>query len=222
MKALRSSTGLRLLVTFVFGVAFSPSVAAERGLLEPDWNEPALAKARAAMVNAARVAAPRIEAREAETPLSLPRWGFGSNISRPTIEEQARARTALPTRAVSAWPVCAAQSAEPKEVRDKTGLWYSDHYDYGCLVISISGDRTFAQDLAFPTGVTASDDCADQSPIDTTDSDTRGRFELQLSLNHIPYTIVGRCSGDAETFCRNRVAQCALVGRLVLRGGQPQ
>ena len=131
-------------------------------------------------------------------------------------------RTALPSGSIPAWPSCAKPSADPKPVTDKSGLWYTDTYDYGCVVISISGDRSAKPDQSFPAGVMLPEECSNQSAVDSTDTDTRGRFDMQISLNRIPYEIVGRCSEEAEAFCRNRAARCALVGRLILRGGRPQ
>jgi hypothetical protein len=160
--------------------------------------------------------------RDAEFPLSLPRWGLSNRIDQPTSDEISRSRAARLSGSIPAWPSCAKPTADPKPVTDGSGLWYTDTYDYGCVVISISGDRSAKPDQSFPTGVTLPDECSDQSGVDSAETDTRGRFDMQLSLNRIPYEIVGRCSDEAETFCRNRAARCALVGRLILRGGSPQ
>ena len=201
-------------------LTLSPVLAADsRTLLDPDWNDPGVAKARNALERAAR---PRDLTTDAEVPLSLPRWGLGSRIDRPTSDEQSRARIALPSASIPAWPSCAKLAADPKPVTDRSGLWYTDTYDYGCVVISISGDRSAKPDQSFPAGVTLPDECTDQSAVDSTETGTRGRFDMQLSLNRIPYEIVGRCTDEAEAFCRSRAARCALVGRLILRGGRPQ
>jgi hypothetical protein len=211
---------------FTISAAQFQSLAAERGLLEPDWNDPNVARARKNLEAAPRTLAPQSTAREAEIPLSLPRWGFGKRIDSPNSQERALSRSAAPTGAPVALPKCAAKTPKTSHVRDKTGVWYSDQYDFGCLIISFSGDRAFNPDLKFPTGLTVPDDCSEEAraapPADDSEGDAQGRFELQLSLNRLPYTLSGSCLQGAEAFCRNRAAQCALVGRLILLGGNPQ
>ncbi len=218
MKILRNSIRL----CSALALTLSPVLAAERTLLDPDWNEPGVAKARAAM-DSQRAARPAdARDRDADIPLSLPRWGLSDRMDHPSSDEQSRARAALPSGNVPAWPSCAKATAEPKPLTDKSGLWYTDTYDYGCVVISISGDRAANPDQSFPAGISLPDECSDPNAVDSTDTDTRGRFEMQLSLNRVPYTIEGHCSEEAERFCRTRAARCALVGRLILRGGSPQ
>jgi hypothetical protein len=218
MGILRTSIGLCFGLTLIL----SPALAAERVLLDPDWNNPEVARARKALESQRTAKTSPDVSRDAELPLSLPRWGLSGRIDQPTSDEQSRSRAGLLSGSIPAWPSCAKPTADPKPVTDGSGLWYTDTYDYGCVVISISGDRSAKPDQEFPTDVRPPDECSDQSGLDSTETDTRGRFDMQLSLNRIPYEIVGRCSEEAETFCRNRAARCALVGRLILRGGGPQ
>jgi hypothetical protein len=213
-------------------VAQFHGLAAERALLEPEWNDPVIARAR----NNPQLApppAPQTLAGEAQAPLSLPRWGFAKKVDDLTSEERARSRTtlsaAVASSAVVGWPKCATKTAKTEHVRDKTGIWFTDHYNFGCLVISVSGDRAFSPALKLPTAAAAApaaDDCSNPggaaSSVDDAESDTRGRFELEISLSNLPYTITGRCAEGAEAFCRNRTAQCALVTRLIFLGGNPQ
>ncbi|WP_128970311.1 hypothetical protein [Bradyrhizobium tropiciagri] len=218
MAIFRNSIGL----CFGLALTLSPGLAAERVLLDPDWNSPELAKAKNALESQRSARSSESVSRDAELPLSLPRWGLSGRIDQPTSNEQSRARSGELSGSIPAWPSCAKTLAEPKPVTDGSGLWYTDTYDYGCVVISISGDRSAKPDQDFPTDVRTPDECSDQSGLDSTETDTRGRFDMQLSLNRIPYEIVGRCTEEAETFCRNRAARCALAGRLILRGGSPQ
>jgi len=203
-----------------FALMLSPVLAAERTLLDPDWNDPGVAKAKSGLETGR--AARSNALKDGDTQLSLPRWGLGTRMDRPTPDEQSRARSALPSGNVPGWPACAKASADPSALTDKSGLWYTDTYDYGCVVISVSGDRAANPDQSFPAGLSLPDECANPTGVDSAESDTRGRFEMQLSLNRIPYTIEGTCSEEGESFCRNRAGRCALVGRLVLRGGNPQ
>src|SRR5260221_3655236 len=112
---------LRNCIGFCFGLALmlSPGLAAE---LEPNWDEPAVARARSA-VDTARAARPSAEAtnRDAEAQPSLPRWGLGTRLDRPTSDEQSRARTTtLPSANISAWPSCAKQSPDVTPLVDKS------------------------------------------------------------------------------------------------------
>jgi hypothetical protein len=212
---------------FVISAVHWHSFAAERGLLEPDWNDPSVARARInPQTGALRSQAARSSDRAGEAPLSLPRWGFGKTLDNPNAEERLVSRTAAPAGPVPGWPKCAAKTPKTEHIRDQSGIWYTDHYDFGCLVISVSGDRAFNPDLKFPAGLAAADDCsaaARAAPrADNGEGDARDRFELLISLNRLPYTIVGRCSQGAEAFCRNRAAQCSLVGRLLFLEGSPR
>jgi hypothetical protein len=212
---------------FVISTAQWQSLAAERGLLEPDWSDPAVARARInPQTGALRAQAARSSSRTGEAPLSLPRWGFGKTLDSLSTEERVVARTATPAGPVAGWPKCAAKTPKTEHIRDQSGVWYTDHYDFGCLVISVSGDRAFNPDVNFPAGLAAADDCsaaAHSAPrTDNGEGDARDRFELLISLNRLPYSIVGRCSQGAEAFCRNRAGQCALVGRLIFLEGGPQ
>ncbi|MGR9438395.1 hypothetical protein ACU8V1_25785 (plasmid) [Rhizobium leguminosarum] len=218
MNIMRTPVG----VCFGLTLALSPSFAAERVLLNPDWNEPGLAKAQTALESLRTARTSPDVSRDAEVPLSLPRWGLSNRIDRPTSEERSLSRAAPLSGSIPAWPSCAKVSAAPEPVTDGSGLWYTDTYDYGCVVISISGDRSAKTDQSFPAEVTLPDECADQSGVDSIETDTRGRFDMELSLNRIPYEIAGRCTDEAEAFCRSRAARCALVGRLILRGGSPR
>jgi hypothetical protein len=217
MGILRTSIGL----CFGLALILSPGLAAER-VLDPDWNAPEVIKAGKALESQRTARTSPDVSRDAEIPLSLPRWGLSDRIDQPTSDEQSRSRAGLLSGSIPAWPSCAKPTAVPEPVTDGSGLWYVDNYNYGCVEISIRGDRSIQPGRSFPTDVRLPDECADQSGVDSIETDTRGRFDMQLSLNGIPYDIVGHCSDEAEAFCRSRAARCALVGRLILRGGSPQ
>jgi hypothetical protein len=197
--------------------------AGERALLEPDWADPRLVQPRAAFERRAR---PRETT--GERALSLPHWGFAQKIAHPDADERSRSLAPAAAAAASPFPSCAAEPPKVQTVRDETGSWYTDSYDYGCLNISVSGDRNFDRALKppVPEGAAVTPDCPAQpqqvSPAEEEDSDTKGSFELQITLNNLPYTISGQCFEGAEGFCRDRVAQCALVDRLIFMEGSQQ
>jgi hypothetical protein len=196
------------------------SQAAERGLLEPDWNDAGVARARENL-------APEPRARSlGERSLSLPQWGFGKNITAPDGNERARARSIGNVGSSMPWPPCASPSPTTEHTRDDTATWYSDSYDFGCLHITVSGDRAYTPDLKVPAAPKLEGECSNLETRalgrEQPEGDRQGRFELQLRLNAIPYTISGECFKGAEDFCRDRSAQCALINRLILLGGNKQ
>jgi hypothetical protein len=207
---------------FALALMLSPSLAAERVLLDPDWSNPEVARARTALESQRSARSSPDVSRDAEIPLSLPRWGLSNRIDQPTSDEQSLSRAGLLSGSIPAWPSCAKLTATPEAVTDRSGVWYVDNYDYGCVRIAIKGDRAIPPGQPFRSNVRLPDECSDQSGLDSTETDTRGRFDMSLSLNGIAYDIEGHCSDEAEAFCRSRAARCSLVGRLILRGGSPQ
>src|SRR5260370_13171505 len=94
LHPIRKTLLCTVLCCFTILAAQFRSVAAERGLLEPEWNDPVIARARNNPQLAPPAPAPQSMAGEAQAPLSLPRWGFAKKIDNLTSEERARSRTA--------------------------------------------------------------------------------------------------------------------------------
>src|SRR5262245_48900862 len=109
------------------------SLAAERGLLDPKWDDPDLARARTNERGEPRALPAQPGANPREPPLSLPRWGFGRNIEALTSEERVRAMSPSPPGPAIGWPACATKTPRTEHVRDETGTWYVDNYNFGCL-----------------------------------------------------------------------------------------
>lgn len=202
-----------------------PIGLAQRTQMAVDWSE---ANTRAALENVDRERAKAGRAKSlTPTPqLSLPRWGFGQNLKRPSGTERARSFMSATPRPEFSWPSCASPSPKISEQEGETRDWYSDDYDWGCISLNIVGDRNVDASLKTAVEVPQSDcDFKDGRSIASTNAAPevdRGSFVLHLRLNGIPYTINGTCLRGAEAFCINRRAQCELVERLVLRGGRPQ
>src|SRR5262249_34852088 len=133
--------------------------------------------------------------------------------------EESRARSVVPSRKLR-WPDCAAASPQVDHVRDETGSWYTDTYNFGCLFLVVTGDRAFNPNLKIPSATPKAPDCeaglrTQSAPV----GDREGRFEVQVLLNRVPYTITGQCLEEARDFCSDRSAQCGLVDRLIFLGG---
>ena len=126
-------------------------------------------------------------------------------------------------------------------MRDATGTWFTDNYSYGesnkppCLRLSITGDINYDKEIerklhgrALGTQIAKSDhdDCENPSaepPVAAAaDDDTRQRFNIEVSIAKVAYSITGQCNSGAENFCLNRAAQCQLLNRLILKDGEQQ
>ncbi len=213
-----------IVLVAVAAIAGSGRAADNNPLLIPDWNDASLARARASFDRSGQAGAPQ---EQDDGRLSLPRWGLGKVIDRPTAEERAVSRSEGSLSSKLQWPKCASKVTATKHAVNAEGTWYSDSYDYGCVQIAITGSRAYAPGLSRPESKANVDDCSTSArrapPLSTREEgDTRGRFELNLSLNGLPYSIEGSCSKGALELCRSRAAQCAIVDRLVFLGGRPQ
>ncbi|NJO34701.1 MAG: hypothetical protein HC869_17820 [Rhodospirillales bacterium] len=107
-------------------------------------------------------------------------------------------------------------------------MWYTDNYDFGCITVSVMGDRAFNPNLKIPgvaLGRAAGNEC-DPGPEPPARAKAHEgehrRFELHLQLNRLPYTISGECLEGAEAFCTDTKAQCSLVDRLIYLGGSKE
>lgn len=199
------------------------AAAQSQALLAPDWNDPAVARANENLKKQERRG---INERSAPADdLSLPRWGFSQDMRKSNSAERSRSRSIEAPSANLRWPACARANVQPKPVSDQSGNWYTDNYDFGCIFLSITGDRTYNPNIKAPDSAARTADCEDSTDAAkdvAKGGDREGRFDLSLRLNGIPYTITGQCFTGALPFCRDRKAQCALVDRLILRGGSKQ
>jgi hypothetical protein len=208
--------------------------ATDSALLVPDSGDPALARARAGLQHLNQTVQTlgnhTIEeivptAKAGKGPLSVPRWGLSESINQPSPVEAILSRSPERFAGKFQWPKCAAKAARVDHTTNDAGTWYSDTYDYGCIQIGITGNRAYAPGLVPPNDA-GSDDCSAEArqarPLAANaEGDSNGRFELNLSLNGLPYSIEGSCSKDALGFCKSRAAQCGIVDRLILLGDQP-
>lgn len=118
-------------------------------------------------------------------------------------------------------PDCAADEPVVAEAaRDDSGSWYTLNYDWGCLAVSINGDRTSETDpgnaAPIPDGI---------SGVDVTDEGEPGDAvsEVSVFVNRfgLPYLVSVECIGDIKDFCQDQARVVDLVSILVPVDGQP-
>ena len=200
--------------------------AQDRALRQPDWNDESVARANENFKDQANK---RMFALPPGRDLSLPRWGFGKDVRTLDTNERDRARTFARAAVPMRWPECAKADPQMTHIRDETGVWYTDNYDFGCIIISVRGDRAFNPNLKIPgvgpsrRAVGSECDPGPEPPRRAKEHEgDHRRFELQLTLNRLPYTIAGECLEGAEEFCTDTRAQCVLVDRLIYLGGSKE
>jgi len=199
--------------------------AQSRALREPDWSDPGVVRAHASFQDQRRKGLITMSAPPGGRELSLPRWGFAKDIRKLEPNERSRARTPSKLTSSLKWPDCAVANPVIEHLRDETGVWYADDYDFGCVILLVRGDRAYDPNLKLPASTPRVNGCesgAGPSAQPSEEGDRQGRFDLQLLLNRIPYAISGQCYEGALEFCRNRAAQCALVDRLLYLEGSKQ
>jgi hypothetical protein len=217
--------GGRLFVSpFLAIVVLTGSALAGRAIVEPDWDDQTVQRAKKGYDAEQRtkremgVSAIDRQKSAGDAELSLPRWGFTGDLratpNRATRRESGDAHTLQ-------IPDCVAKRAKESPVRDKTGTWYVDNYDFGCLHLSVSADRNFDPDIRPPTAAQSEEDCspaAQQRPVDA----GAREFEIQVRLDKskLHYVISGECYQGAEEICQDRRAQCALIGKFDFKGGE--
>ena len=210
--------------TFAVCTASFSLYAQDRALRDPDWNDPGLVRARESFQDQRRKGLITMAAPLGGRELSLPRWGFAKDFKKLEPNEHGRARS--PTKLTSRlkWPDCAVADPKTEHVRDETGVWYTDNYDFGCVILSVSGDRAYNPNLKVSVPTPQVSVCEGVGPAvqPSLEGDRQGRFDLSLLLNRIPYTISGECYEGALEFCRDRAAQCALVDRLIYLEGNKE
>src|SRR5215467_10555366 len=136
--------------TFAVCTASFSLYAQDRALRDPDWNDPGLVRARESFQDQRRKGLITLAAPPGGRALSLPRWGFAKDFKNLEPNERNRARTPEKLTSTLKWPDCAVTTPKTEQIRDETGIWYSDSYDFGCVFLSVSGDRAYNPSLNLP------------------------------------------------------------------------
>jgi hypothetical protein len=219
---LMSSRGIRpvFLSLVVAGFAAEPALA---DLLTPDWNS-APARAYLERDRAAEPASTRAGTSSGggeQRALSLPVIGFfpGFNAAQLPPADQDRLINQTGTATLD-WPSCAVAPAAPGPVvRDDSGTWFTQNYDFGCVHVSINGDRntddTDANRARLPDGDAVG------TVDDETDSGKAGSLTIRVNRFGLPYLVSIECYDEIKALCQPNGPWQSLINRLSIVGGTP-
>ncbi|TAW00050.1 hypothetical protein ELI24_17465 [Rhizobium ruizarguesonis] len=213
-----SSKGIRpLFVCLVAaGSAADPALA---DLLIPDWNA-AAAKAFLARDRAAEPGGTG-SGGGVERALSLPVIGFfpGFNAAQLPPDDRDRLINQTDTAALD-WPSCAVTPSAPQPiVRDDSGTWFTQDYDFGCVHVSVNGDRNTDNSDANRARIPDGDGVG--SVDDETDSGTAGSLTIRVNRFGLPYLVSIECYDEIKALCQPDGPWQSLINRLSIVGGTP-
>jgi hypothetical protein len=208
------STGFRTLLvsTIVTGLTASPAFS---DLLTPDWNSP---PARA-YLERDRAAEPSTS--DPGKPLNIPVIGFfpGFNEAQPSAVLREKLINRNDTAALN-WPTCAVEPQQPTPiVRDESGTWFTQDYDFGCVLVSINGDRN--TDDSDTSLARTPDGEAVASVEDETNSGLANSLTLTVNRFGLPYVVSIECFDEIKSLCQPSGPWQALINRLSIVGGTP-
>ena len=207
-------------------VAFLWTGAAQAGtLLNPDWSSPVARKYLSLHV---------AHAAQFEFTLSFEPHGPRSpDFSLPVLGLVRGFQAANPAQATSNlfiapltvstmgwWPKCATEKPIVGNASDLTRTWYSKSYDFGCLEVSISGDRNTSSDIpaSLRDDIHPTDDVF--SVTDEGGNSTAiPPVTYDITRFGIPYSITIECYLESREFCRDFAAQKLLLDRLSIIQG---
>jgi hypothetical protein len=204
----------------------SPGASASAAeLLQPDWSAAATLKYLAAKHADIATAAPLPEnAQGQEDAFSLPVLGFKPTFSQTTVtpsmtDEFIGAAAPAP----GWWPTCASSLEAPEIAKDDSGTWYSAEYDFGCITVSLYGDRNSSAPPTPEIGDILSEPLSDTpSTVDEVGSSTPLSVTWQFVRFSIPYVLTIDCNSDSAAFCGDPNAQRILIDRLAIVAGAPK
>ncbi|MDR9759349.1 hypothetical protein RJJ37_06830 [Rhizobium redzepovicii] len=211
-KGLRPFSLSLVLASLEAGLAAGPAFA---DLLAPDWN------AAAAKTYLARQGAAEPPGSGSAMAVSLPVIGFSSGFNDAELPPAARDKLINQAdTAPFAWPSCAVAPASPGPiVRDDTGTWFTQDYDFGCVHVSVNGDRN--TDDSDQNRARIPDGDAVGSVDDETDSGTAGSLTIRVNRFGLPYLVSIECYDEIKALCQPTGPWQSLINRLSIVGGTP-
>ncbi|WP_085738169.1 hypothetical protein [Rhizobium sp. CIAT894] len=217
---------LRLIVSVACFATIFHVAAAQETLLQPIWSAPVSARYLAAVDNSAGFAAQSNEFGRLDS-FSLPviglQDGFASGTPDPALTDAFIGKASQAAPDEKWWPSCAGPVPKPQLARDDTGTWYAGTYDFGCVQVTIMGDRSTSK----PTSTQFSDELSEprvdpSSPADESgDPDDVYSVVLDSLQFGVPYTLTIDCDDSSKDLCRNRQDQLTLLSRFTIRAGKP-
>jgi hypothetical protein len=219
----RETASLLLGVISVLASAIS---ATQAELLTPDWGAPATARYLNARTQGGR-GVPWAESLERPgRSFSLPVLGLAPDFQHPDPPPATRERFiggAAPPVRPQWWPACAQPTPTVSRADDASGTWYTFNYDFGCIHVTITGDRNSASEV--PAGLSV--DLAEKRGDSRSATDENNEPDKTFMRSHdirrfnIPYSVSIECTEGSLAFCRDEAAQKVLLARLSIVDGAP-
>ena len=197
-------------------------------LVQPIWSAPAPAKYLADNSQSAGFATGSNEFGRLDS-FSLPviglQEGFASKQPSQALADSFIGENAGSELAAKGdwWPLCAGPLPQPQLARDSSGTWYAGTYDFGCLQVTIVGDRGTSQSPSQELSNELSEPSSNpSSPTDET-GDPEDVYSVVLDTVQfgVPYTLTIDCNDDSKSLCRDRGDQLVLLSRFTIRAGRP-
>jgi hypothetical protein len=191
-------------------------------LLAPQWDDPVIARYMQQRSGRSADLQTQMTNRRSAS-FSLPVLGLVQNFHAPTAS--ARETFIGPTSSAGSqwWPSCASPQPTISSADDASGTWYTANYDYGCVHISIHGERNSTTDI--PPGLV--DELSERrgdvrSTVDeNNDPDHASSSTLFITRFDIPYGVTIECMKEAGALCKDEAAQRELLSRLSIIDGGP-
>lgn len=221
----------RFVVLVAVGTCCIPSGAlGQSALLTPDWGADATSRYlqsrsdptdRAAPMNTPANAATR-SSRTFSLPVLGVQQGFQNQTPVPEIRDRSIGETIIPA-AATWWPACATAAPTMTIADDASGTWYTANYDFGCINVTITGERNSTTNV--PPGLI--DDLAERAGDSRSATDENNDPNATFMRTHeikrfnIPYTVSIECTPDSLSFCKDETAQKIFLSRLSIIDGAP-
>lgn len=216
-------------VCFMVGYVLPLSGAgAETSLVAPDWSAPQVQKFLSSPARASRFDSSAGAATRDAKLYSLPVLGLVRNFQNPNPTGPLRDSFLNPTLSIvnqNWWPNCAKKEAIETPADDNTGTWYAYNYDFGCIHISITGDRNSETIVPAELRDELADKKADDQfhPDDENDNPANVlSVSAHIKRFNVPYIVHISCTQEGKALCQNAQAQTALLSRLSIVAGIPR
>jgi hypothetical protein len=201
---------------------------AQTGLVTPDWSAPQVQRYLSTGAKPSRFDSSAGAATRDAKLYSLPVLGLVRDFHNPSPTGPLRDSFLNPTLSIANeawWPKCAAKDAVETPADDNTGNWYVYNYDFGCIHISITGDRN--SETVVPPELR--DELADRRADDKfhpddekNDPNTVLSISADIKRFNVPYIVHISCTEEGKALCQDAKAQAALLSRLSIVAGIPR
>jgi hypothetical protein len=207
-------------------IGFAANAAEQTTLLAPNWNAPEARRYLDSTARPNRFVSTLSAAAASNKTYTLPVLGLVRDFHNPNPAAAVRnsfvAATSPPV-AEDWWPQCAKKDAAETPADDATGTWYTYNYDFGCLHVSITGDRNSHVDVPPALREELADKRSGDQTCPRDDDPTQVVSSVCYEINrfNVPYIVEIYCTQEGRAFCQDARAQKALLSRLSIVAGAP-